>query len=551
MARGGQADIEPGKQIGLVKPALAAGVAELVDAPDLGSGDESRGGSSPSARTISFPTPRTRPGPIDERTVDNYRPVAVVGRGDDKMERKMQVTETLSEGLKREYNISLPASDLAAKLDGQLAELKTKVRINGFRPGKVPVEHLRKVYGKSVMADVMQEAIASANKKIIDDNHLRLAREPKVELPSDQAAIEAALEARGDLNFKVALEVLPVFEIGDFSQISLERLTADVEPADVEAALDRLAEERRSYSEKPAGAAAETHDRVTIDFDGTIDGVPFEGGEGRDVQVALGSNTFLPGFEDQLIGVAAGDKRTVRATFPEAYAMRALAGTTADFDVTVKAVAARDAFALDDEFAKSLGYESLDKLKEMVRDRITAEYGRASRDKLKRQLLDRLDQHYSFELPEGLVNQEFNSIWEQVTREQQVSGRGFAEENTTEEAARADYRKIAERRVRLGLLLAEVGTRAEVKVSDEEMTQALVARARSFPGQEKQVWDFYRNNNQALAELRAPIYEEKVVDHILGRAKVDARKVTREELLKPVDDEIPGEPRIESETPHA
>jgi trigger factor len=551
MARGGQADIEPGKQIGLVKPALAAGVAELVDAPDLGSGDESRGGSSPSARTISFPTPRTRPGPIDERTVDNYRPVAVVGRGDDKMERKMQVTETLSEGLKREYNISLPASDLAAKLDGQLAELKTKVRINGFRPGKVPVEHLRKVYGKSVMADVMQEAIASANKKIIDDNHLRLAREPKVELPSDQAAIEAALEARGDLNFKVALEVLPVFEIGDFSQISLERLTADVEPADVEAALDRLAEERRSYSEKPAGAAAETHDRVTIDFDGTIDGVPFEGGEGRDVQVALGSNTFLPGFEDQLIGVAAGDKRTVRATFPEAYAVGALAGKTADFDVTVKAVAARDAFALDDEFAKSLGYESLDKLKEMVRDRITAEYGRASRDKLKRQLLDRLDQHYSFELPEGLVNQEFNSIWEQVTREQQVSGRGFAEENTTEEAARADYRKIAERRVRLGLLLAEVGTRAEVKVSDEEMTQALVARARSFPGQEKQVWDFYRNNNQALAELRAPIYEEKVVDHILGRAKVDARKVTREELLKPVDDEIPGEPRIESETPHA
>jgi trigger factor len=551
MARGGQADIEPGKQIGLVKPALAAGVAELVDAPDLGSGDESRGGSSPSARTISFPTPRTRPGPIDERTVDNYRPVAVVGRGDDKMERKMQVTETLSEGLKREYNISLPASDLAAKLDGQLAELKTKVRINGFRPGKVPVEHLRKVYGKSVMADVMQEAIASANKKIIDDNHLRLAREPKVELPSDQAAIEAALEARGDLNFKVALEVLPVFEIGDFSQISLERLTADVEPADVEAALDRLAEERRSYSEKPAGAAAETHDRVTIDFDGTIDGVPFEGGEGRDVQVALGSNTFLPGFEDQLIGVAAGDKRTVRATFPEAYAVGALAGKTADFDVTVKAVAARDAFALDDEFAKSLGYESLDKLKEMVRDRITAEYGRASRDKLKRQLLDRLDQHYSFELPEGLVNQEFNSIWEQVTREQQVSGRGFAEENTTEEAARADYRKIAERRVRLGLLLAEVGTRAEVKVSDEEMTQALVARARSFPGQEKQVWDFYRNNNRALAELRAPIYEEKVVDHILGRAKVDARKVTREELLKPVDDEIPGEPRIESETPHA
>jgi trigger factor len=455
----------------------------------------------------------------------------------------MQVTETLSQGLKREYDISLPASDLAAKLNGQLEDMKAKVRIKGFRPGKVPVEHLRKVYGKSVMADVMQEAIASANKKIVDDNHLRLAREPKVELPKDQADIDAALEARGDLNFKVALEVLPVFEIGDFSQILLERLTAGVERADVENALDRLAEERRSYSEKAAGGIAETHDRVTIDFDGTIDGVPFEGGEGRDIQVALGSNTFLPGFEDQLIGVAAGDKRTIRATFPDAYAVRALAGKTADFEATVKAVEARDPFSLDDDFAKSLGAESLDKLRETIRDRIAAEYARASRDKLKRQLLDRLDRLYSFELPEGLVNQEFNSIWGQVTREQQASGRGFAEENTTEEAARADYRKIAERRVRLGLLLAEVGTRAEVKVSDEEMTQALVARARSFPGQEKQVWDFYRNNSQALAELRAPIYEEKVVDHILGLAKVEERKATREELLKPLEDELPSVPQ--------
>jgi len=337
--------------------------------------------------------------------------------------------------------------------------------------------------------------------------------------------------------------VLPVFEIGDFSQISLDRLTADVEPSDVETALDRLAEERRSYSEKPPGARAEIHDRVTIDFDGTIDGVPFEGGEGRDIQVALGSNTFLPGFEDQLLGVVVGDKRAVRATFPEAYAVRALAGKTADFDATVKAVAARDPFPLDDEFAKSMGSETFDKLKETMRDRIAAEYARVSRDKVKRQLLDKLDQLYSFELPEGLVNQEFNSIWEQVAREQQTSGRTFADENTTEEAAQADYRKIAERRVRLGLLLAEVGTRAEVKVADEEMTQALVARARSFPGQEKQVWDFYRNNNQALAELRAPIYEEKVVDHILGLAKVEERKVSKEELLKPAEDELPSVPQ--------
>ncbi len=454
----------------------------------------------------------------------------------------MQVTETLSQGLKREYDISLPASDLAAKLNGQLADLKAKIRINGFRPGKVPVEHLRRVYGRSVMADVVQEAIASANKKIVDDNGLRLAREPQVELPTDQATIDAALEARGDLNFKVALEVLPAFEIGDFSQITLERPVADVEPADVETALDRLAEDRRTYADKAEGAKAENHDRVTVDFEGTIDGVPFEGGEGRDIQVVLGSNTFIPGFEDALVGVAAGEKRMVHATFPEAYAVRALAGKTGAFDVTVKAVAAREAFAIDDEFAKSLGLESLDKLKEMMRDRILADYARASREKVKRQLLDKLDGLYSFELPEGLVSQEFESIWTQVTREQQAAGRSFADENTTEEAARADYRKIAERRVRLGLLLAEVGTRAELKVSDEEMTQALIARARSYPGQEKQVWDFYRNNNQALSELRAPIYEEKVVDHILGLARVEDRKVTKEELLKPVDDDLPTQP---------
>ena len=467
----------------------------------------------------------------------------------------MQVTETLSQGLKREYDISLPASDLAAKLNGQLADLKKKVRINGFRPGKVPVEHLRKVYGKSVMADVVQEAIADANRKIVDDNHLRLAREPKIELPADQAVIDAALEARGDLNFKVALEVLPVFEVGNFAEISLERLTADVEEADVDAALDRLAEERRAYTEKPEGATAENHDRVTIDFGGTIKGEAFEGGMGRDIAVVLGSNTFIPGFEEQLLGVAAGEKRTIHATFPDAYAVRALAGQTGDFDVTVKAVAQREPLAIDDEFAKGIGFESLDRLKDMIRARIASDFARASREKMKRQLLDRLDALYSFELPEGLVNQEFDAIWGQVVREQQASGHSFADENTTEEAARADYRKIAQRRVRLGLLLAEVGTKADVKITDEEMTQALIARARSFPGQEKQVWDFYRNNQQAMVELRAPIYEEKVVDHILGLARVEERKVSKDDLMKPVDDDLPTlaaaepPPAIEAEPP--
>ena len=460
----------------------------------------------------------------------------------------MQVTETLSQGLKREYDIFLPASDLAEKLNGQLAELKSKAQIKGFRPGKVPVEHLRKIYGKSVMADVVQEAITKANKQIVDDNHLRLAREPKVELPSDQSAIDAALEARGDLTFKVALEVLPTFEIGDFSEIELERLTTDVEDADVVNAIERLAEGRRTFAEKPEGSKAEAHDRVTVDFDGKIDGVAFEGGEGRDVEVRIGSNTFIPGFEDQLVGAVVGEKRVIHATFPEAYAVPALSGKAAEFDVTVKAIAAPEALAIDDEFAKGLGLESLDKLKEMFRDRVTAEYARASRDKVKRQLLDKLDALYSFELPEGLVNQEFEGIWTQVVQEQATTNRSFADENTTEDDARADYRKIAERRVRLGLLLAEVGTKAEVKIADEEMTQALIAKARQYPGQEKQVWDFYRNNQQALAELRAPLYEEKVVDYILGLAKVTDRRVPKEELMKPLDDDLPPSAKTGEET---
>ncbi len=452
----------------------------------------------------------------------------------------MQVTETLSQGLKREYNIVLSASDLASRLDAQLADLKTKVKINGFRPGKVPLAHLKRVYGRSVMSDVVQDAINAANKQIVDDNQLRLAQEPKIELPTDKEAIEAALDARGDLNFKVALEVLPKFEVGEFSDIELERPVADVEESEVELTLQRLAQDRRVYADKPEGAKAENFDRVTVDFVGTIAGEPFEGGTSQGIEVVIGSNTFIPGFEEHLLGAVAGERRAVQATFPEAYAVRKLAGQKADFDVTVKAVAAPEPFAIDDEFAKSLGAESLDQLKQSLRERIGADYARASRDKVKRKLLDALAARYSFEVPQGLVEQEFASIWTQVEREQQASGRSFADENTTEEAARADYRAIAERRVRLGLLLAEVGAKAEVKISDEEMTQALIARARAFPGQEKQVWDFYRNNQQALAELRAPLYEERVVDHILGLAKVTDRKVTVKELLQAEDEEVPA-----------
>jgi len=448
----------------------------------------------------------------------------------------MQVTQTLSEGLKREFQVTLPASDLASRLDAQLVDLKGKVRINGFRPGKVPLAHLKKVYGRSVMADVVQDAIADANKRIVEENGLKLALQPRVEFPEDKAVVEAALEAKGDLNLKVALEVLPKFEIGEFSDILLKRPVADVEESEINRAIDRFVDERRTFADRPEGAAAERGDRVTVDFVGTINGEPFEGGASQDINVVLGAGNFIAGFEDGLLGARAGEKRQIKATFPEAYATRSLAGKTADFDVTTKAVASPNAYPIDDDLAKSLGFESLEQMRTGLRGRLEEDYRRQSRNRAKRRLLDVLAERYSFDVPQGLVDQEFNQIWEQVEREQKASGRNFADENTTEEAARADYRKIAVRRVRLGLLLAEVGQRADVKVTDEEMTDALVARARAFPGQEKQVWDFYRGNPQALNELRAPVYEDKVVDHILGLVKIEDDKVTPAELAK--DDEV-------------
>src|SRR6202522_3924082 len=344
----------------------------------------------------------------------------------------MQVTETLSQGLKREYSVVLSAGDLPSKLDSQLADLKTKVKINGFRPGKVPIGHLKRVYGRSVMADVVQESINAAHKQILDENKLRLAMEPKIELPTEREAIDAALEARGDLNFKVALEVLPKFEIGELSDISIERPVADVEDSDVETAMQRIAETRRIYHPRPEGEKAELHDRLKVDFVGTIDGESFEGGAGEDIEVVLGSNTFIPGFEDAMIGAVAGERRAAQATFPENYAVRALAGKMTDFDVTVKAVEAPESLALDDEFAKGLGLESIEALRTNMRERIAVDYARASREKVKRKLLDELAARHQFDVPEGLVDQEFNQIWRQVESAQKHTGGSFVDAGTTQ-----------------------------------------------------------------------------------------------------------------------
>lgn len=449
----------------------------------------------------------------------------------------MQVTETLSQGLKREFKVVIPASDLAQRLDSQLAEMKDKVRINGFRPGKVPTAHLRRVYGRSVMAEVLQTAINEANRKIVEDNNLKLALEPKIDFPTDQAEVEAALEARGDLTVGVKIEILPTFDVGNFDDVEVTRFVAEIPDAEVQQTIDRMASQNRTYTERDEAAVAETGDKLAMDFVGKMDGELFEGGSGEGIDIVLGSGSFIPGFEEQLVGAKAGEQRTVNVAFPENYTATHLAGRDASFDVTVKSISAPGEFVLDDEFAKQFGFDSIDKLRDAIRSNLERDYTRASRDKLKRSLLDALDKKYSFELPEGLVDQEFSGIWQQVENEQKSGGKSFEEEGTTEEAARADYRRIAERRVRLGLVLAEVGQSANVQVTDDEVTQALLERARQFPGQEKMVWDYYRNNPEALAQLRAPVFEEKVVDHIVGMAKVTDQSVSKDELFKIEADE--------------
>ncbi len=447
----------------------------------------------------------------------------------------MQVTETRSEGLKREYKVVLAADDLASRVESQLNEIKAKAQIKGFRPGKVPVAHLRRLYGRSIMAEVMQEAVNDANKKIIEDNALRLAGAPKIDLPKDQEELEKAFAAKADLSYVVALEVLPKVEVGSFDDVEVERLVADIPESEIDAGLKTLAERNRPFTPKEGEAAAESGDKVTIDFVGKVGGEQFQGGSAQDVDIVLGSGSFVPGFEDQIVGQNVGEERTINVIFPESYSEASLAGQPAEFAVTLKAVAAPGTLEIDDDFAKGLGVEDLEKLRQSLRASLEREASLVARRKWKRELLDSLDKKYSFDLPEELVEREFETIWRQAEAELKASNRTLADEGTTEAQERATYRKIAERRVRLGLALAEIGDSADVKVSDEEVAQALYERARQYPGMEKQFVDFYRSNPDRLAEIRGPLFEERVIDYVLSKAKLTDRRVSKEELLKEVE----------------
>jgi trigger factor len=451
----------------------------------------------------------------------------------------MQVTETLSEGLKREFKVVVLAAELDVKVNERLDELKDRVRINGFRPGKVPVAHLKRIYGRSAMAEVIEATVRDTNNQIVSERGFKLAADPKVTLPTEEGAIEQLIEGKTDLAYTMALEIVPPITLANFKDIKLERLAAEVSDAEIDEGIARIAEQNKPFAARPTGETAAKGDRVVISFAGSIDGKPFEGGSADDSVVMIGSNSFIPGFEDQLIGIAAGEARTLKVTFPQHYGNEALAGKDAEFAVVAKTIETPGAVAVDDVFAKSLGLDSLAKLRDVVKDSIAREHTGASRQKLKRALFDELDARHKFDPPPTLVEEEFNRVWKSVLSELETEKKTFADEGTTEEKAKAEYQAIAARRVRLGLVLAEIGEKNKISVTDEESNRAVMEQARQFTGQEQRVYDYYRQNPQALAGLRAPIYEEKVVDFLLELAQVTEKEVAREELYK-ADDETPA-----------
>jgi len=447
----------------------------------------------------------------------------------------MQVNATLVEGLRREFEVVVPISELSDRLVARLNEIQGQVQIKGFRPGKVPVNHLRRLYGKSTMAEIVQAVINEVARDTLSERGERAALSPDFKLPEDEGAAERILNGEADLTYTMSYEILPAIEVADVSSIAVERPVVEVTDAEVDEEVTRLAESARTFS--PKDGKSENGDQMTISYLGKVDGEAFPGGTDDNATVRLGTSQFIPGFAEQLEGLAAGDEKTITVTFPDDYGARHLAGKEATFDISVKAIAAPDPVTFDDELAKRIGLESLDQLKDAIRQQIQTRYGMQTRQKVKRQLLDQLDTLHTFELPPKMVEQEFDNIWRQIVGEMGQQGRTFEDEDTTEEAAREDYHKIAERRVRLGLVLSEIGEKNKVEVTEPEVQRALQAQLRQFPGREKQLIDYYRSNPDALASLRAPIFEEKVVDYLLELVKVTDKPVTAEELMKEDEDE--------------
>jgi trigger factor len=447
----------------------------------------------------------------------------------------MEVVEKTHEGLSRSYAVRVPASDLGAALDARIAEILPTLNLKGFRPGKVPATHVRRLYGKALMGEVIEKTLNETSQQVLSENQLRIAAQPDLKPVSD---MDQVLAGREDLAYDLDVEVMPEFEPASVEELSLERLVYEPEDSEVDAALERVVSESRTFEAREGeDATAQDGDQVVIDFVGRIDGEAFEGGSANDAELVLGSGQFIPGFEDQLVGAKVGETRDVTVVFPEDYQVDRLKGQTAVFGVEVKGVRAPKEAEANDELARTVGFEDLAGLRNALRENLGREYKSASRFKLKRALLDALDSRHDIPLPPRMVDAEFAQIWSQVEKDHAEGAIPPEDAGKSEETLRDEYRKIAERRVRLGLVLAEIGRRANVTVSEAELGQAMRAEAMRYGDQAAEIFDLMRRNPNIQATLRAPIYEDKVVDLILDRAKVADKPVSKEELLR--DDDLP------------
>ena len=436
----------------------------------------------------------------------------------------MQVTETNTDGLKREFKIVISAQQVQSQVENRLRELSHQVKLPGFRPGKVPLSLLKQRYEQSVRGEVLEKAVHDSQNTLLEEHKIRPAGQPKID--------NVKFEDGSDLEFSVALEVIPDITPIDFKTVSLEKVTIEVPETAVTESLERIAKRQRQSAPIEGDRAAVTGDVVVIDFLGRVDGVEFQGGKADGQYLELGSGMFIPGFEDQLVGAKKGDKKVVKVTFPADYGNAELAGKAAEFDVTVNEIREMKDVAVDDELAKSLGLDNLDALKSSAREQIEKEYSSVARARTKRKLLDVLADKHDFQLPEGLVEAEFLAIWQQIEQDMQNDRLDEEDKGKSEETLKSEYRDIAKRRVKLGLLLSEVGRINNIQVPNEDLSRAVIAEARRYPGQEKQVIDYFQKTPEALNQLRAPLYEEKVVDFILDLAKLSERKVSPEEFAK-------------------
>lgn len=449
----------------------------------------------------------------------------------------MQVTETKNEGLSREFSIVIPAADIENRVLSKLTEIGQQVTIPGFRQGKVPTKLLRQRYGQAVLGDVIQDAVVETSSQAITDQSLNPATQPKIDVTK--------FEDGEDLEYTMAVDVMPEITPVDFKTLKLERLTCDISDEEIEKSMANIASEMVRSEPIKRARKARKDDIVVIDFVGSVDGEEFEGGKADDFQLTLGSGRFIPGFEDQLIGAKPKEHVTVNVAFPEDYAAENLKGKDAVFEVDIKEIRERVETPIDDELAKSLGLESLDQLKDGTRQQLEQNYSMFSRNRVKRVLLDQLDEVHDFEIPPGMVETEVQSIWEQFEEARRDDRLEDEDKEKSEEELREEYGKIAERRVRLGLLLAEVGRINNIEVSAEEVNQAMLQEVRRYPGQERQVMEYFQQNQQAMAGLRAPIFEDKVIDFILEMAEVTDRAVSPEELMADPD-EAPAEAKKEA-----